>query len=79
MGFWITIGAMTLIAAALWLYFGRRRFVGTPRLSEIPRSVGLGLYHIGTAPIRVVADGIESTIRKVTGSPGTESEENDAD
>src|SRR5690606_14384017 len=69
MGFWITVGAMALIAISLWLYFGRRRFVGTPRLSELPRAVGLGIYHVGTAPIRVVADGIEPTIRYVTGAP----------
>jgi magnesium transporter len=78
-GFWITIGAMAVIALALWLYFGRRRFVGSPRLSEIPRSVGLGLYHIGTAPIRVVADGIGSTIRMVTGTPADENEDDQPD
>lgn len=70
LGFWITVGAMALFAAALWVYFGRRRFVGTPRLSELPRAVGLGLYHVGTAPIRAVAGGIESTIRMVTGNDG---------
>ena len=68
-GFWITVGAMALIALTLWLYFGRRRFVGTPRLSELPRAVGLGIYHVGTAPIRAVADGIGTTIRYVTGAP----------
>lgn len=68
MGFWITVGAMALMALSLWLYFGRRRFVGTPRLSDLPKAVGLGIYHVGRAPIRVVADGIESTIRHVTGT-----------
>ena len=67
-GFWITIGVMALIAVALWLYFGRRRFVGTPRLSDLPRAVGLGIYQAGTAPIKAVAGGIESTFRLVTGS-----------
>jgi magnesium transporter len=68
-GFWITLGAMALIALILWLYFGRRRFVGTPRLSDLPRAVGLGIYQVGTAPIKAVAGGIESTYRLVTGSP----------
>jgi magnesium transporter len=59
-GFWITVGGMALIALALWLYFGLRKFVGTPRLRELPRAVGLGIYHVGTAPIRVVAGGIRN-------------------
>lgn len=59
-GFWITVGGMALIALGLWLYFGVRRFVSTPRLSELPRAVGLGIYHVGTAPIRVVAGGIRN-------------------
>jgi magnesium transporter len=59
-GFWLMVGAMAVIAVALWIYFGRRRFVGGPRLSDLPRAVGLGLFHVGTAPIRVVAGGIRS-------------------
>lgn len=68
-GFWVLVGAMAVGAIALWLYFGRRGFVGAPRLSELPRAVGLGLYQVGAAPIKVVAGGIESTIRLVTGTP----------
>jgi magnesium transporter len=67
-GFWVLIGVMATGAIVLWIYFGRRGFVGAPRLSELPRAVGLGLFQVGTAPIRVVAGGIESTIRLVTGS-----------
>lgn len=67
-GFWLTVGSMALIASGLWYYFGRRRFVGTPRLSDLPRAVGLGIYQVGTAPIRAVAGGIGSTIRLVTGN-----------
>ena len=59
-GFWIMVGAMAVLAVGLWIYFGRRRFVGAPRLRELPRAVGLGLFTLGTAPIRVVADGIRS-------------------
>jgi magnesium transporter len=64
-GFWIILGSMAVSGVALWLYFGRRGFVGAPRLSELPKAVGLGLYHVGTAPIRVMAEGIESTMRMV--------------
>jgi magnesium transporter len=64
-GFWIMIGIMAFIALSLWIYFGRRGFVGAPRLSELPKSVGLGLVEIGTAPIKIVAGGIESTVRTV--------------
>ena len=60
LGFWIMVGAMAIFAVALWIYFGRRRFVGAPRLRELPRAVGLGLFTLGTAPIRVMADGIRS-------------------
>lgn len=70
LGFWITVGGMAVMALALWIYFGRRRFVGAPRLKELPKAVGLGLFTLGTAPIRVVAGGIESTIRLVTGDQG---------
>jgi magnesium transporter len=63
-GFWIIVGLMALGAVALWLYFGTRGFVGAPRLSELPRAVGVGLYHVGTAPIRVVAEGLESLVGK---------------
>lgn len=68
LGFWITVIAMAALAVVLWVYFGRRRFVGAPRLSDLPRAVGLGIYHVGTAPIRVVAGGIGSTIRLVAGT-----------
>ncbi|MGH3649796.1 MAG: magnesium transporter CorA family protein, partial [Acidimicrobiia bacterium] len=66
LGFWILVGMMAVGAIGLWVYFSRRGFVGGVRLSELPRAVGLGLYHMGTAPIRVVAEGIESTFRLVT-------------
>jgi magnesium transporter len=59
-GFWITVVAMAIGAVALWIYFGRRRFVRTPRLRDLPKAVGLGIFSIGTAPIRVVAGGIRS-------------------
>ena len=66
-GFWILVGLMAVGAIALWVYFGRRGFVGAVRLSDLPRAVGLGLYEVGTAPIRAVADGLGSAYRLVTG------------
>lgn len=65
-GFLGILGVMLLIAGALWVYFVRRGFVGAPRLRELPRSVGIGLIQVGTAPIRAVAGGIESTMRYVS-------------
>ena len=64
-GFWILVGAMALIALGLWLYFARRGFVGAPRLRDLPKAAGLGLIQVGVAPIKVVAGGIESTMRFV--------------
>lgn len=59
-GFWGLVGLMAVLVIGVWIYFSRRGFIGAPRLRELPRSVGLGLYTIGTAPIRVVAGGIRS-------------------
>ena len=64
-GFWVLIGAMALLALGLWLYFARRGFVGAPRLRDLPKAAGLGLIQVGVAPIKVVAGGIESTMRFV--------------
>lgn len=64
-GFWVLVGAMALIALGLWLYFARRGFVGAPRLRDLPKAAGLGLIQVGVAPIKVVAGGIESTMRFV--------------
>lgn len=65
-GFWILVGTMALIAVGLWTYFARRGFVGAPRLRDVPKAAGLGLIQIGVAPIKVVAGGIESTMRFVS-------------
>ena len=64
-GFWILVSVMALLAFGLWLYFARRGFVGDPRLRNPPKAVGLGLVHIGTAPIRAVTDGVGTTMRMV--------------
>ncbi len=59
-GFWGIVGLMATLVIGIWIYFSRRGFIGAPRLRELPRSLGLGLYNIGTAPIRVVTGGIRS-------------------
>jgi magnesium transporter len=70
LGFWLTVAVMTILAVALWLYFGRRGFVGAPRLREVPRAVGLGMHHLGTAHTPATADGVESTRRRVIENDG---------
>jgi len=74
-GFWVMLGLMTILAVGIWIYFARRGFVGAPRVRELPKAVGLGLIHVGTAPIRVLAGGIESTIRYVARGGQEESED----
>lgn len=64
-GFWVWIGAMVAIAVGLWLYFGRRGFVGRPRLTELPKAVGLGLFQVGTAPVRALASGVGTTLQHI--------------
>lgn len=71
-GFWVVLGLMAAIASGLWIYFARRGFVGAPRLREVPKSLGLGLIQVGTAPIRAVSGGIETTRRLVTRSDETD-------
>ena len=66
-GFVILLAAMLLLAVGLWAYFARRGFVGAPRLKELPRSVGIGLFQVGVAPLKVIASGIETTVRTVGG------------
>lgn len=58
-GFLILAGIMAVLALGVWIYFARRGFIGAPRVKDLPRAVGLGLFTIGSAPIRVVADGIK--------------------
>lgn len=67
-GFWGLLALMGLLVVGVWIYFSRRGFIGAPRLRELPRSVGLGLYKIGSAPIRVVAGGIRSVGKGDDGS-----------
>ena len=57
-GFWILVGVMAMLAIGVWIYFSRRGFIGAPRLRDLPKAVGLGLFTVGTAPIRVVTEGI---------------------
>jgi magnesium transporter len=58
-GFWILFGVMVLLAGGLWVYFARRGFIGAPRVKDLPKAVGLGVYSLGSAPFRAVAGGIK--------------------
>ena len=53
-GFTVLLATMATLGGGLWAYFVRRGFVGGPKLREIPKSVGLGLVHMGAAPLRAV-------------------------
>ncbi|MGH8871494.1 MAG: magnesium transporter CorA family protein [Acidimicrobiia bacterium] len=64
-GFAALVGFMLLLGIGLWLYFGRRRFIGGPKLRELPKSVGLGLLQIGVLPIKVVSTGVRQMGRIV--------------
>jgi hypothetical protein len=57
------VGGMALFAVGLWVYFSRRGFVGAPRLSELPKAVGLGLIQVGTAPVKAIASGVGTGIQ----------------
>lgn len=62
-GFWVMIGGMAVFAIGLWFYFSKRGFVGAPRLSELPKAVGLGLIQVGTAPVKAIASGVGTGIQ----------------
>jgi magnesium transporter len=65
-GFAVLVGAMLLLGIGLWLYFSRRGFIGRPKLSELPKSVGLGLLQVGVLPIKVVSTGVRHVGRFVS-------------
>jgi magnesium transporter len=62
-GFWTMVGGMAVFAIGLWFYFSKRGFVGAPRLSELPKAVGLGLIQVGTAPVKAIASGVGTGIQ----------------
>lgn len=70
-GFLALVGAMLTFGLGLWLYFSRRGFIGAPKLSELPKSVGLGLLQIGVLPIKVVSSGVRQVGRIVTDPTGS--------
>ena len=85
-GFLVLVGAMILLGVGLWLYFGRLRFISGPKLSELPKAVGLGLLQIGVLPIKVVSTGVKHVGRIVSdvvdgdtraGEPGHNESEQD--
>jgi magnesium transporter len=74
-GFFALLGVMTVFAVGLWGYFARRGFIGGPKLRTIPKAVGLGLVHIGTAPLRAVGGLIDSIARADGRTPPPESQD----
>lgn len=77
-GFAGLVGAMVVVAVGLWGYFARRGFIGGPKLRTIPKAVGLGLVHIGTAPLRVVGGLLDSIARaddRTPPEPGSSDEQ----
>ena len=77
-GFLGLVGAMLAFGLGLWIYFSRRGFIGATKLSELPKSVGLGLLQIGVLPIKVVSSGVRQVGRIVTeansGAPAPDGE-----
>jgi len=65
-GFLALVGVMILLGSGLWLYFSRLRFISGPKLSELPKAVGLGLLQIGVLPIKVVSTGVKHVGRIVS-------------
>ncbi len=51
-GYLAVMVLMTVVGVGLWIYFGRRGFVGGPRLGAIPGAVGKGLVEF----LKVTAD-----------------------
>jgi hypothetical protein len=43
---------MVLVGVGLWIYFGRRGFIGGPRLGAVPGLVGKGLVEL----VKITAD-----------------------
>ncbi len=85
-GFLVLVGTMVLLGIGLWLYFSRLRFISGPKLSELPKAVGLGLLQIGVLPIKVVSTGVKHVGRIVSdavdgenrpGEPGPREPEDD--
>ncbi len=51
-GYFIALGLMGTMALGLWIYFARKGFIGGPRLREIPKSVGMGLFRVAALPVK---------------------------
>lgn len=45
-GYFFMLGVMAVVGFALWAYFGRRGFVGGPRVTAVPGLVGKGLVEL---------------------------------
>lgn len=55
-GVWAVLVGLVVLGIALWVYFARRRFIGAPRLRDLPRALGIGLFQLASLPVKTVAD-----------------------
>ncbi len=69
-GYYAALGLMLVTATGLWLYFARRGFVGRPRLRDVPKAVGLGIYQFATAPVRNLGALVRAGDRDRPSRPG---------
>lgn len=70
-GYLAVIVLMVVVGVSLWIYFGRRGFVGGPRLGAIPGAVGKGLVEF----LKVTADVATKPLSLVLGERPTNEEE----
>ncbi len=61
-GYFLALGLMAVVAIGLWVYFARKGFIGGPRLKEIPKSLGMGLFHVAALPVK----GLGAVVRTLT-------------
>lgn len=59
--YYALLGVMAVTAIGLWVYFARRKFIGGPKISQVPRLLGKGvgmgisgLVHLTLTPVRLV-------------------------
>jgi magnesium transporter len=69
--YFAVLGLMASVGVGLWLYFGRRGFIGGPRLSKVPRTLGKGLAGV----VRLTTSPVTSLVRVITGRPPSRPDE----
>lgn len=59
-GYFIALGSMAGFGVALWTWFSRQGFIGGPRLRDLPKAIGLGLWEVATLPVKGVGKVVRS-------------------